>query len=101
MAIQFSNDDAPMVETVEENQSLDSDDEEDATTVGSETLMSKYDLVSNVLPRTVFLLTPSAVPFSPKRATKASLTGFVEGVFPVDDQDTWRLRGQSTGTTSL
>jgi hypothetical protein len=50
MAISFSNDDSLVVETVEETESLPSDDEDETTTVGSETSMSKYDLVTNALP---------------------------------------------------
>jgi hypothetical protein len=50
MAISFSKDDGPLAGTVEETDSLVSDDEDEATTVGSETSMTKYDLVSNALP---------------------------------------------------
>jgi hypothetical protein len=50
MAISFSKDDGPVAETVEETDSLVSDDDDEATTVGSETSMSMYDLVSNALP---------------------------------------------------
>jgi hypothetical protein len=50
MAISFGNDDRPVVETVEETDSLVSDDEDETTTVGSEVSMSKYDLVSTALP---------------------------------------------------
>jgi hypothetical protein len=50
MAISFSNDDSPVVETVEETDSLASDDEDETTTVGSEVSMSKHDFVSLALP---------------------------------------------------
>jgi hypothetical protein len=40
MAVSFSNDDSPVVETAMETDSLASDDEDEVTTVGSETSMS-------------------------------------------------------------
>jgi hypothetical protein len=82
MAISFSTDGSPVVETVEETDSLASNNEDEATTVGSETSMSKYDLVSNTLPPYCFFGADECHAFFTQNSDKGKFDRVCGGSLP-------------------